>query len=185
MQHIPICFTVNANYLVGGCVTIYSMLKNANPIYYYDLYIIHSDISKKDQNRLMKIVDKFPNASLEFKEADYSADSWDKLENKAHFSKEIFNKLILSRIFPEYDRILLADVDVLFVGDMSPSFFVFPDEFFYYAGVASINTFEFLDTYMINYNPLEREQLQRGICAGYLLVNLKYVRKNNEVCEKK
>jgi lipopolysaccharide biosynthesis glycosyltransferase len=180
MQHIPICFTFNANYLVGGSVTIFSMLKNANPIYYYDLYIIHSDISIKDQNRLMKVVKKFSNASLTFKEFDYSADSWNKLANKAHFSKEIFNKLILSRIFPEYDRILLSDVDVLFLGDLSPSFFLFPDEFFYYAGVGTIFKFQTSYLYEAYYSKAEISLLSAGCGSGYLLVNLKYIREKGK-----
>ncbi|MDR2496366.1 MAG: hypothetical protein LBD21_04485 [Tannerellaceae bacterium] len=180
MQHIPICFTFNSNYLVGGSVAIFSLLKNANPSYYYDLHIIHSDISKKGQNGLMAIVNKFPNASLEFKEVDYFADSWDNLENKAHFSKETFNKIILSRIFPQYDRILVSDVDILFLKDISPSYFLFPDEFFYYAGVSNILEVAMSDQYKVNFSKEEMTLLQKGICCGYLLVNLKCIRERSK-----
>jgi lipopolysaccharide biosynthesis glycosyltransferase len=180
---IPICFTFDANYAIGAAVTIYSLLKNASLSYNYKIYIIHSNIPDKDQKVLNGIVDKFPNASLEFKVIDYFNESWGKLKNKAHFSKEIFNKLILSKIFPEYDRILLSDVDVVFVNDFSPAYFLFANEFFYYAGVSSIIEVEHTDLYRKNFTAEELVLKDRGICAGFLLVNLKNIRESRKDTE--
>ena len=41
-------------------------------------------------------------------------------------------------MFPQYERILFSDVDVLFTADISSSFFLYPNEKFYYAGTRPI-----------------------------------------------
>ncbi|KNX49190.1 lipopolysaccharide biosynthesis protein [Helicobacter pylori] len=43
---------------------------------------------------------------------------------KKRFSKMILCRLLLASIFPQYEKIIVFDVDTLFVGDISESFFV-------------------------------------------------------------
>ncbi len=43
---------------------------------------------------------------------------------KKRFSKMILCRLLLASIFPQYEKIIMFDVDTLFVGDISESFFI-------------------------------------------------------------
>lgn len=178
MKTIPIYFTFDNNYVVAASVAIYSLLKNACPDYCYKLYVLHSDIKPKSQGKLQKVVRKFKNASLEFIDVSSYDSGWNGLKNKSYFSKEIFNKLIAADIFPQYDRIICSDVDVVFTADISESYFLYEDEFFYYAGVRPILKNQSIPKYAANFNEEEIDVIRQGISGGYLLINLKHIREN-------
>jgi Lipopolysaccharide biosynthesis proteins, LPS:glycosyltransferases len=178
MEIIPVFFTFNRNYLLAAEVAIFSMLQNASPKYEYRLYVLHTDISETYQKELMKPVNKFKNASLEFIDTSLYDDNEEIMESKSHYSKEIYYKLIASEIFLMYDRIICSDVDVAFTGDISESFFMFKDEFFYFAGVGQILNSGRMKSYEKDFTSEEIEILKKEICAGYLLMNLDAIRKN-------
>ena len=135
MEKIPVFFTFDKNYVVAAEVAIYSMLKHASPAYEYKLYVLHTDIPESLQKEMVRLVGKFNNASLEFIDTSAFDDDENILRGKAHFSKEIYYKLIAAEIFPQYDRIICSDVDVVFTGDISESYFMHQDKFFYFAGI--------------------------------------------------
>lgn len=177
-QTIPVYFTFDHNYVLGARVAMYSMLEHASDAYFYKLYVLHADLKASTQRRLRKTIAPFKNASLEFIDVSRYDFGWENLTNKAYFSKEVFNKLIAADIFPQYDRIICSDVDVVFTGDISESYFLYEDEFFYYAGVRPILKNNSVDHYTENYSQEEIDIIRRGISGGYLLINLKHIREN-------
>lgn len=178
MKTIPIFFTFNRWYVMAAGIAFYSLLKHASPSYHYSLYVLHSDISIKGQLRLKKLVEKWNNAELNF----IDTSSWDTdkriLSGKAHFSKEIFYKLIAAEVFPQYERIICSDVDVVFLGDISQSFFSFPNENFYVAGVGQILKSNRVQAYTPYFNEKEIHRLYYEIAAGYMLMNLSAIRQD-------
>jgi len=58
-QIVPIMHCFDDNYVIPASVSFLSMLENANPRYFYKLYVLHTDISEKNQNTLNSIVSKF------------------------------------------------------------------------------------------------------------------------------
>lgn len=121
---IPIMHCFDENYCLPAAVSFYSMLKYANKNYFYKLYVLHSDnISKDSQEKLKQTIAIFPNASLEFiNKGGFYDDLWEKLKSKAHFSKDMFYKLSVASSFPQYDKMIVTDVDVLWQGDISVEF---------------------------------------------------------------
>lgn len=178
MEKIPVFFTFDKNYVVAAQVAIYSMLKQAAPHYTYKLYVLHTDIPLAAQKRLNRLVGKFDKATLDFIDTSAFDDDAHILQSKAHFSKEIYYKLIAAEIFPQYDRIICSDVDVAFTGDISESYFMHPDRFFYFAGVGQILASDRMKNYDPDFTPEEKEILKKEIAAGYLLMNLKVIREN-------
>lgn len=84
-------------------------------------------------------------------------------------------------MFPEYERILFSDVDVIFTGDISSSFFLFPDDKFYYAGVRPILENTNLGRYKEKFTLEEIETISHNeVSAGYMLINLKYLREDGK-----
>lgn len=179
MKQIPIFFTFDENYVVAAAVAFYSLLKAAAPLYTYKLYVLHTSISPASQKRLCKLVARFPNATLEFMDVSRYDDDARIQQSKSHYSKEIYYKLIAPDIFPQYDRILCSDVDVVFTGDIAPSYFLFPDEHFYYAGVGQILESGRMRAYGEQFNAAEKQVLEQEIAANYMLLNLKEMRKKN------
>ena len=178
MQVIPIFFTFDRNYAVPAMVAIYSLLKNASKDYDYALYVLYSNLREKDRNRIGHVVSVFNNATIQFIDVSRFDSCLNKLKAKAHFSKEIYYKLIVADIFPQYDRIICSDVDVVFESDISASYFLFSDEEFCFAGVGQILETNRMKEYGQDFTPKELQVLEDEIGAGYMLVNLKYIREN-------
>ena len=180
-QIIPIFFTFDRYYVLAACVAIHSLLKTASSQYQYHLYVVHTGLQDRHQKRLQKVVNKFSNAKLFFKDSSCYETYWDNYRNKAHFSKEIFYKLTAAEMFPEYDRILFSDVDVIFKNDISESFFFYPEEKFYFAGTRSILESKILSSYNKDFSPEERAIISKyEISAGYMLINTKELRADNK-----
>lgn len=180
---IPVMHCFDNNYVIPAAVSFYSMLENANPKYFYRLFVLHSDITVQNQQKLTKLVRSFPYADLEFIDMNNQLDDiWNNLANTDHLSREMLYKLIAPEIFPQYDQLIITDVDVVFLGDISPSIRAFdsnPDA--YFAGVHQVNPDKtFLRSYYENYktvfSAIEYDQLT--ICAGYLVLNVKKLRED-------
>ena len=179
MKQIPIFFTFDRYYAVPAAVAFYSLLRHAAPLYQYNLYVLHTSIPQAIQKRLARLVKRFPNADLQFIDVSHFDGQGDIGQGKSHFSKEIYYKLIAAEIFPQYDRILCSDVDVVFTGDISPSYFLFPDEDFYYAGVGQVLENGRMKAYADDlFSPQEKQALEQEIMAGYLLFNLAVIRRD-------
>lgn len=119
-QIIPIMHCFNDDYVIPASVSFLSMLENANPSYFYKLFVLHTDISESHQKTLHSIVSRFDNASLEFIDIDHRFyDEFDKLKTKGHYTKEMFYKILAPQIFPHYNYIIITDVDVVFCGDIA------------------------------------------------------------------
>ncbi len=184
MKTIPIFFTFDRYYVLAACVAFYSLLRHASTNYQYHLYVVHTDLENKHQCRIRKIVSQFKNARIDFIDASAYHTGWEKLQVKSHFSKEIFYKLTAADMFPTYDRILFSDVDVIFTDDISPSYFLFPEEDFYYAGTRPIQENTSIPRYRANFTPEEIDIVARyEISAGYMLLNLKCLRRDNKQAE--
>ncbi len=180
--NIPVFFTFDNSYVLPALVAINSLLKNASSEYNYFLYIVHSRLSDTNIERLKSIVNKYSyKAEIFFILVSSCDESWNLLHSKQHYSKEIYNKLIAPILFPQYDRIICSDVDVVFLGDISPSYFLFDDDF-YVAGVKDIFVPGILDWY-VEFEEEEKTKLYEGIGAGYLLLNLKKMRLDNKHVE--
>ena len=176
MQTIPVFFTFDRYYVVAAEVAIHSLLKHASAQYEYRLYILHPNLTERQQRRLHTVVGRFPNATLEFINTRQLETKYPGLQDKNHFSKDIFYKLTAAELFPQYDRIICTDVDVVFTGDISPSFFLYPDKDFYFAGVGQVTESRRMDSYVGRFSPEEIQKLRHEIMAGYLLLNLKHIR---------
>lgn len=178
MKEIPLFFTFDKYYVVPAAVAFHSLLKCADTAYIYRIYVLHTGLRETDRLWLAQIVGHFGNATLSFIDTTTVPIEEEARKGKAHFSKEIFYKLIAAEIFPQYDRIICSDVDVVFKGDIAASYFMYENEFFYYAGVGQIVQSRRMETYKNEFTPEEQQILEQEIAAGYLLMNLKAIREN-------
>ncbi len=178
---IPVMHCFDNNYVIPAAVSFYSMLKYADPKYQYRLYVLHTDITTQNQALLQNVVGQFPNASLEFISMNHwLEDVFQSLLHENHFSKEVIYKLSVGSIFPQYDKLIITDVDVAFCGDIAPSYVSMdPDSEICFAGVHHVCP---KDSWLVNYydhydavfGKGHRERMK--ICGGYLVANLKRLR---------
>ena len=158
------------------------MLANANPEFQYRIYVLHSDITNDNQSKLAQTVGKFENAHIQFINMEHKfEDLFIKTKEKGHFSKEIYYKFLMPSIFHQYEKIMLADVDVVYLGDISRDFVNFNCADGYY--LAGANSPILKNSWIENYNQRTYEkdfnanEIQKLIVgAGYFVYNLALMR---------
>ena len=179
--NIPIMYCFDTNYVIPAAAAFYSLLEHASKEYDYTFYVLHSDITEYQQNELNETIKEFDNCKIEFIDMNHRLDDfWSNNYKGGHFSKEVMYKLLVASIFPDLDKIIVSDVDVIFLGDISDSYFELTDkDDAYIAGVKPIGK---VANYLDNYYPeWTREEISKlgNICGGYLVMNLKKIREND------
>ncbi|WP_187865943.1 glycosyltransferase family 8 protein [Helicobacter pylori] len=158
---IPIVVAFDNNYCIPAGVSLYSMLAHAKRErervkLFYQIHCLVEGLSLENIAKLEETIAPFSAfSSIEFlditdKELEprhnyrkldpLIASEIKKLYLKLNaFSQKRFSKMIMCRfffasLFPQYDKMIMFDVDTLFVDDMSESFFI-PLETHYFGAV--------------------------------------------------
>ncbi|GAA8323718.1 HP0159 family lipopolysaccharide 1,6-glucosyltransferase [Helicobacter pylori] len=154
---IPIAIAFDNHYAIPAGVSLYSMLACAKTEHhdkklFYKIHCLVDNLSLENQHKLKETLAPFSAfASLEF--LDISTPNLcttsielsviDKIHEaflqlniyaKTRFSKMVMCRLFLVSLFPQYDKIIMFDADTLFLNDVSESFFIPLDG--YYFGAA-------------------------------------------------
>lgn len=180
---IPIMHCFNNNYVIPAAVSFQSMLENAASEYKYALYVLHDDIIEENRKKLERVVSKFPNASLEFINMKGRFSDLYRKYGKDSFSKEMFYKFLPPTLFPQFDKIIITDVDVIFEGDVSREFNLFDvsngggDEKVYIAGAS--RHFKYHVTDFSKGVSKDEDMFLKEVLAGYMLLNLKKMREDS------
>lgn len=179
-ERIPVIHVFDNKYVMPAAVAFQSLLSRANKNYFYELFVVHEDISDQNQTRLQCEVSKFENAQLSFvrysEEISYQAKSLFRTSrNQAHFSAEMFVKFFLADLFPQYERIVVSDVDVVWLGDISDTWREAGElDGFYLGGVRGIEQGS-TEAYR-HFSQLERNSLVTQ--AGLWIFNLAKMRQD-------
>jgi lipopolysaccharide biosynthesis glycosyltransferase len=180
-KNIPIMFCFNNAYAIAAAVAFRSLLENACKEYFYKLYVLHTDVSLENQRKLREVVIEFKeHASLEFfNMQNRFEDLWDKTKIKGHYSKEGYYKFLAPSLFPQYETIIISDVDLVFLGDVSVSYFSLnAADDIYVAGVAAPG--KILHIYDVYKNDFSQEEISKMVInSAYMVYNLDKMRKDN------
>lgn len=118
---IPIFFTIDDKFAPFLSVAIKSMLDNANPDNFYNIHVIHNDLTKENMAKLESLQTK--NSKIIFSEMVNKLECIeDRVENKLRtdtFTLSIFFRIFIPEMFPEYDKALYIDADTCIVKDIS------------------------------------------------------------------
>ena len=121
-KEIPIFFTIDDTYAPFVTVAIKSIIENASKEYNYRIVILYQDLTIENMNRISKISnEKF---KIDF---IYMKDEFKLITNRIencyvrldYFTLTIFFRLLIPDMFPEYDKGIYIDSDVVVPGDIS------------------------------------------------------------------
>ncbi|MCQ2827323.1 glycosyltransferase family 8 protein [Helicobacter pylori] len=223
---IPIVVAFDNNYCIPAGVSLYSMLAHAKRErerervkLFYQIYCLVENLSAENVAKLEETIAPFSafssiefldiaNEELEPRHNYYKLDALIANEIKKlylklnSFSQKRFSKMIMCRfffasLFPQYEKMIMFDVDTLFVDDMSESFFI-PLETHYFGAVRekdliAMNRNSAKDLYELRqmraktigvadaFPNLEEAQIlfDNYFNAGFLALNLKLWREEN------
>lgn len=134
MKKIPIvfCFDDNLELQAGVCLT--SLLMNAAPDTFYDIFILHADRCKFPTGKLNLLLDKFPNCKINYRVVSPDFESAFEIRG---ITVATYYRLLIPELIPEYDKIMYSDVDVIFQCDLANIYEHTDLTDYYVAGVSS------------------------------------------------
>ena len=123
MQTIPIFFSVNDAYAPYLAVALNSIKDNASKRYLYHIHILNDDISEENRRKLQLFADEgFRIEFISLSKKLRSLDKTGKLRSHrfgAFASLTIYFRLFIPALFPQYDKGIYLDSDIVVPGDLS------------------------------------------------------------------
>ncbi len=116
---IPIFFSTDDNYIPFLDVAIRSLIKNASKEYSYKLIVLNTGLNPENVAKVMQNVQP---GFIDIEFVDISEQLEDikaKLKDVYHFSIVTYYRLFIASLFPQYDKALYLDCDLVVTGDIS------------------------------------------------------------------
>ena len=180
---IPIIFAIDNNVVMPCGVTITSLLKNAKADTFYDIYVLCNQ-SKLDVDGRKKLNDAFANSSQcritfvdvsldeDFKETDW--------QTTGHLTTAAFYRLAIPLLFPQFGKVIYADVDMIFQQDLSE---LFVNSLQQQELLAAVLDLAIDDKYYFQSKlpSMIGKSVKDYFNSGFLVMNLKQMREENIV----
>ena len=184
MKQIPIFFSFNNNYVIPAAVAFYSLLNKAKSDVAYKMYVLHSNIDEKNQNLLLSITNKFDNSTLEFINTkgflsnEWNNGNWEGHNKKNQFTTDTIVKCFAAGFFPEFDKIIYSDVDILVTDDISVLYDI--DLTDKYIGAVKSPFLKYKETELSHLsNEIYNKVKDTYFGGGIWVMNLKKIREDN------
>ena len=121
-ETIHIFFATTDNYVKYMDVAITSLIENASKEYNYKIVILHNGISEKNMNLLNEHFDN--NFKIEYKSVENELNNLGvELPDKLHFTLASYYRLFIEKLYPNIDRAIYLDCDLVVHGDISKLYF--------------------------------------------------------------
>lgn len=120
-KEIPIFFTIDNNYAPYLSVAIQSIIENASKDYNYKIIVLYQELSSQNIEKIFSLAeDRF---EIKFVYMKDGLDTiTDRVENRLrcdYFTLTIYFRLFIADMFPEYDKGIYIDSDIVVPGDIS------------------------------------------------------------------
>lgn len=122
-SNVNICYAVDENYAPYLKVALFSLLKNRNRNYAYNIYILYTELPEAKRNEIAALVSDEKDTVINFLDVTEYEDEIN-CEVGSYLSKATnYRLLLLSEAFGEYDKMLYLDCDIIVEGDVSELYF--------------------------------------------------------------
>lgn len=175
-REIPIFFTIDNGYAPFLAVALNSAIKNSNKNRHYKAIVLHEGLSDENKKKLSSLqTDNFEIELTEMK-ANFEALD-DRMSNRLrcdYFTLTIYFRLFIPAMFPQYDKGIYIDSDVVCTTDLGKLFDIeIGDNFIGACNDLSIADIPPLVAYTENAVGVKKHEY---INSGVLLMNLKKMR---------
>ncbi len=117
-KEIPIFFSTDDNYVPYLDVALSSLIKNASAEYSYRIIVLNTGLGDENIAKIKK--NERPGFAIDFIDISDRVESISShFKNLYHFSIVTYYRLFIASLFPEYDKILYLDCDIVVLGDVS------------------------------------------------------------------
>lgn len=120
-KEIPVFFTIDDSYAPYLGTALTSIKENISKEYHCQVIIVEQDLTDENKKRLQAIEE--PGFSLRFVHMGaMPGEITDREENRLrcdYFTRTIYYRLFIADMFPEYDKAIYIDSDIVVPGDLS------------------------------------------------------------------
>lgn len=115
---IPIFFAIDNNYAPFFSVALESIKANSSKNYQYEIHILNNDLCEDYKKILSQYQDEhyhisFVNLKERLNQLNFV------LHTRDYYSEAIYYRLFIAELFPEYDKALYLDSDIVVVDDIA------------------------------------------------------------------
>lgn len=115
---VPVFFATDDNYAPFLAVTFKSILDNASKDFSYKFYVLTTNLSSNYEKRIKEFESE--DVKIEF---IFLKETIEKIKAKFHlrdyYSIETYYRFFIANMFPQYDKVLYCDCDVIVLGDIA------------------------------------------------------------------
>ncbi len=117
-REIPIFFSTDDNYIPYLDVAVSSLIANASRAFNYRIIILNTGLSSENIRKVM--ANEQPGVRIDFVDISAHVESIrSHFKNVYHFSVVTYYRLFIASLFPQYDKIVYLDCDLVVLGDIS------------------------------------------------------------------
>lgn len=115
---VPVFFATDDNYAPFLAVTFKSILDNASKDFSYKFYVLTTNLSSNYEKRIKEFESE--DVKIEF---IFLKETIERIKAKFHlrdyYSIETYYRFFIANMFPQYDKVLYCDCDVIVLGDIA------------------------------------------------------------------
>lgn len=173
---IPVFFTIDNSYAPFLAVALHSAIENSDPRNHYKAIILYQDVSEENRRRIASLAKE--HFEIRFIPMTSGLETiTDRMSNRLrcdYFTLTIYFRLLIPTLFPEYDKAIYIDSDVVVPGDLAELYAIELGDN-YIGGCPDLSIADVPP--LVNYT-VEAVGMDAGryINSGVLLMNLKALR---------
>lgn len=175
-KEIPIFFSIDDGYAPYLSVALTSAIKNSDKRRNYKAIILYQELSEENKNKLSLLAE--PHFKIEFIPMSDGLESiTDRKSNHLrceYFTLTIYFRLFIAAMFPQYDKGIYIDSDVVLLGDIAELFNT--DIGDNYIGACYDHSIENVEPFCKYIREAVGVDNKKYINSGVLLMNLKKLR---------
>ena len=174
-NEVPIFFAIDDEYIPFLSVAIKSLKDNSSKENYYNIRVLYTNVTEENQKTICNYM--CDNVNIEFVNlTDYIKTIKDKLYTRDYFSATTYFRLFIPELYPEYDKALYLDSDIVILSDIADLYNIdLKDNL---VGAAPDDVIQTIEVFR-NYSELVVgvADYKNYFNAGILLMNLEALRK--------
>ena len=119
-KNVHVFFACDNRFLKFTYVTLKSIMENANKEYYYNFYVLNTDITEDNMKISDEVIKDYNNCKVEFVNVcEYLTQIKDRLPIRDYYSNATYYRLFIAEMYPELDKAIYIDSDTIVKGDIS------------------------------------------------------------------
>lgn len=117
-KEIPIFFSTDDNYIPYLDVALRSLIENASSDYDYRIIVLNTGLSEESAKKVK--ANERAGVRIDFMDiSEQLASIKSRLRDVYHFSIVTYYRLFIASLFPQYDKVLYLDCDLVVLGDIA------------------------------------------------------------------